>query len=409
MHLSRMAAAYAHSRWARCFAVVVFAVLVWGVLTKFLFVAWPYRIDLDVYRIGGQVWLNGGDLYGVLPSTELGVQLPFTYPPLAAVLFAPLNLVPLPGASTVFTASSVAALFVVVWLVVKSLTRWGWGTAAWVAVPLAAAMTVAEPVLATFNFGQINIILMLLVVVDAVLGRGRWWQGALIGLAIAIKLTPAVFLAYFLVRRDWRALAMGVGSAVAYTGLGFLLAPSDSLQYWTQTLRDPSRIGILSYVSNQSLNGVLVRFGVGDGMRPVLWVAVCAVLGLGLLYLMYRLVGRGEDTAAWSLMGLYALLASPVSWSHHWVWAFPAVLVALAWGRRSPAALTVGIAGAVVFFSYVIWAFPAQDHVELTWGPLGKTFGNSYVWWGIAFVVLAAFQALRPGRVLEGPADEDGR
>ena len=34
----------------------------------------PYRIDLDVYRIGGRVWLSGGDLYGQLPATGEGPQ-----------------------------------------------------------------------------------------------------------------------------------------------------------------------------------------------------------------------------------------------------------------------------------------------------------------------------------------------
>jgi hypothetical protein len=45
----------------------------------------PYRIDLDVYRMGGQTWLHGGDLYGRLRATQARPRLPFTYPPIPVV------------------------------------------------------------------------------------------------------------------------------------------------------------------------------------------------------------------------------------------------------------------------------------------------------------------------------------
>ena len=43
----------------------------------------PYRIDLDVYRIGSLTWLHGHSLYGPLPPTRAGIGLPFSYPPSA--------------------------------------------------------------------------------------------------------------------------------------------------------------------------------------------------------------------------------------------------------------------------------------------------------------------------------------
>jgi hypothetical protein len=67
----------------------------------------PYLIDLDVYRIGGRVWLGGGNLYGVLPATAAGIRLPFSYPPIAAVLLSPLSLVPMAVAGTVLTLATV--------------------------------------------------------------------------------------------------------------------------------------------------------------------------------------------------------------------------------------------------------------------------------------------------------------
>lgn len=61
------------------------------------YVAWrlfghtPYRIDIDIYQMGARAWLDGRPLYGggVLFHTPIGLNLPFTYPPLAAVLFSP--------------------------------------------------------------------------------------------------------------------------------------------------------------------------------------------------------------------------------------------------------------------------------------------------------------------------------
>ena len=67
----------------------------------------PYRLDLDVYRIGGRVWLGHGDLYGVLPVTSAGVRLPFSYPPIAAVLLSPLALAPLAVDAALVTLAGV--------------------------------------------------------------------------------------------------------------------------------------------------------------------------------------------------------------------------------------------------------------------------------------------------------------
>ena len=49
------------------------------------------HIDLQVYRLGVQAWLSGGDLYGPLPETSAHIALPYIYPPLAALLMVPLE------------------------------------------------------------------------------------------------------------------------------------------------------------------------------------------------------------------------------------------------------------------------------------------------------------------------------
>src|SRR5699024_4942311 len=115
---------------------------------------------------------------------------------------------------------------------------------------------------------------MALVLVDVLRGRGRWWGGTLTGLAMAVKLTPAVFLLYFVLRRDWRGLATAIGSALAFTGIGHLLAPEDSVRYWTFAIGAAARSGGLRFSYNQSANGVVYRLGREGPAAPAVGVVV---------------------------------------------------------------------------------------------------------------------------------------
>ncbi|MBK4148286.1 glycosyltransferase family 87 protein, partial [Corynebacterium macginleyi] len=210
-----------------------------------------YHIDLDVYREGGAGF--GSDLYNrdYFVGTDRTVSLPFTYPPFAALVFAPLQWIPLTAAAMVVTVLSVLALWVCIALVLRSLNRQEW--AAW---GLCAAM-LTEPITQTFSFGQINILLTALVVIDLLWVKKA--RGILTGIAIAIKLTPAVFLAVFFVRREWRAFFTTLASFVAAGFLAFAANPHSSMEYWTSTLRDSERIGGLAYSANQSLRGLFSR------------------------------------------------------------------------------------------------------------------------------------------------------
>ena len=396
----------------------------------------PYRIDLDVYRVGGQVFRDGGELYGELPQLAEGAHLPFTYPPLSAQIFSLLTFVPLPIASTLITLATIGVLALVVQLVLTrtcdrpTLQLW-WITA--------AVMTVGMwfgPVRETIGFGQVNVFLMALVLVDVIRGRGRWWGGTLTGLAMAIKLTPAVFLLYFVLRRDWRGLATAVVSALAFTGIGHLLTPNDSIRYWTFAIRDPGRIGGLAFASNQSVNGVVHRFGLEGTAASVAWFVVSCVIGLVIAWAAWRLLRAGHEVAAAVVVGTVALFCSPVSWGHHWVWAVPAVVLALVWADRTGRSgggrdddndndddnddnlgdlnarvkhtsvqklwLTVGVTGTVIFLSTPQWWFPHRDDLELTWGPVAHLVGNAYLIWGAVFVVLTGVHAFRLGRADRG-------
>ena len=210
---------------------------------------------------------------------------------------------------------------------------------------------------------------------------------------MSIKLTPVVFLAFFFARRDWRALAVAAASALAFTGIGFALTPRDSVIFWTEALRDPSRIGNLGYPGNQSLNGALHRIGLGD-VTQLVWFAVCAVLGLSMLLLLRRLFRHGHDAMAAIAMALYALIASPVSWGHHWTWSVPAIIVLSVWAwRLLPADAAVWVAafaglGAWLFLQAPHWLLPFEQDATPSWSPVQHVVGSSYLWWALAALVV---------------------
>lgn len=393
------------------------ALLVFGVIIAVAHACWrlfghvPYRIDADVYRMGGRAWLDGRPLYadGVKFRTQAGLELPFTYPPLAAIVFSPLAWVSLPVASVVITAITLVLLVVSIWIVLTrldvgenmaALPGPGWARRWLLAAALVAAtVTVLEPIRANFSFGQINVVLMTLVIADCVPRRTPWPRGVLLGLAIALKLTPAVFLLYFVLRRDIRAVAWTVATFVAATLVGFALARRDSWQYWTETVHDTDRIGSATWNTNQNAAGALARLSLEGPTQFLLWALAClAVLALT-VWAVRRVLAGDEPTLALICVALFGLIVSPVSWSHHWVWALPAVTVAtvLAIRRRSVALAGVAAAGVALMVWPTINLLPEHQEAGAAWWR--QLAGMSYVWWALAMIGIAGLTAATPTAV----------
>jgi alpha-1,2-mannosyltransferase len=363
-----------------------------------------YRIDLDVYRLGARAWLNDQWLYGQLPLTQNGLNLGFTYPPVSAVVMSPLALVSSRVAGILITAVTLALLVAVTALFLRSAgladSRRSWRLAT-ALLPVAALI---EPVRTTLAYGQVNVVLMALVAFDCLApttvwrvrlpGSGReiplgWPRGALVGLAAALKLTPAVFVLFFLARRQWRESATVAASFVAVTGLGFLAAPHDSVTYWTKMVFDTGRIGPLVFAGNQSVNGVLMRAHLSGNARQDVWLACAAVIGaLGLLAIG-RAARAGRIVLALTLNACTSLLVSPVSWSHHWVWAAPVLLTAVVYAHRlrERRALAWSYAGLVLFLASPQWWFPHTQNREYGWGWWEQIIGSMYVWIGLGVLI----------------------
>jgi len=321
--------------------------------------------DLFVYQYGGSAVLDGLPLYG---TRDPVMGLPFTYPPFAAVAMVPLALLPATLAAAVWTAVSMAALAAAVLVVLRSLGRSAPG---WLVALLAGSAVALEPVWQNFVFGQVNLILMAAVLVD-LLRPSRRWSGVLIGVAAAVKLTPLVFVV-LLVLVGRRAAAGR--AALAFAGciaIGFAVKPGASATYWGERLVEASRVGPPQLAHNQSVYGALTRLL--DGPPPALvWLAVAVPLAAAILLVAAAWWRRGNQALAACLAALAMLLASPVSWSHHWVWAVPVALVLWEHHRWASVAWT-----AVFVARPIVWP-PWAEGREYGWNSVEHVVGNAYL------------------------------
>jgi alpha-1,2-mannosyltransferase len=332
-------------------------------------------LDLRVYLAGGEAWRAGTDLYTADFQAPLG--LPFTYPPFAAMLFSGLTPLPVPIIAVLFTAAGIA-LFTAACTAAAQRVQAGLG--------LAALCLVLEPLRGGLDLGQINMILIGFVAADCLLPRTPWPRGALVGIAAAIKLTPAIFVLFFLSRKRWRPALTAVGTFAGAGLIGWVLAPGQSKQFWFEAMLDPGRVGGLAYTANQSLRGLVFRLGAPES----LWMVLCLIVLAVTVLVLPRL---RDDLTALLAVAAAGLLISPVSWSHHWVWIAPALLLLHGWVR---------IAVGAVFAVGPHWLLPATGDRELAWAWWQHLIGNAYVWLGLAFLVWCAVEAMRDRSPMRG-------
>jgi alpha-1,2-mannosyltransferase len=357
--------------------------------------------DLEVYVGGARLLLDSGDPYSGWVQTR-GGSLPFTYTPFAAAVFLPGTLLSAALATRLIGLATIIAGGIVVYLFVATLNGSltdranvrGRAIAVLIAIGAQLAGGIMEPVRSTLGFGQINTLLMLMVVLDALLpGRART-KGLLIGIAAAIKLTPAVFILFFLFRKDFRSSARVVAGFLGAGALMWLIAPGASVRFWTNILFDTSRIGDRGYVGNQSLRGMLARLGLGSA-EDLVWVLAAFVVVAITAFMIVRVA---EPVSALTACAIGGLLVSPVTWTHHWIWCVP-ILVVLgclgvrAW-RDDRALALVSFALAVVtmvlFVVGPMWLAPRPA------GSFGWWLATeSFVLYGLVLLVLAAVFARR--------------
>jgi alpha-1,2-mannosyltransferase len=259
-----------------------------------------------------------------------------------------------------------------------------------------------EPFARNILLGQINLVLVALIVVDLFVVPARY-RGMLIGLATGIKLVPGAFIFLLVLKREWGAALRSVAAFAITIGLGTIFAPSDSWQFWTGGFMNLSRFGADAVIrgDNQSLTGAFMRL-TRDVSPPVIFTLFLSVsvMALGLVAAK-RQIDSGNDVAGLVCVAFASLLASPVSWTHHWVWAVLALLV-LVQGRHRVAAAALG----AIFVIGPMWLTPRGQLLELQHNWWQAAACVSYVAFGVTFLVVSsARQGRWSSSGLAGPWD----
>jgi alpha-1,2-mannosyltransferase len=401
-------------------------------------------VDLGVYRSGGLIVRHVRPEFDPRVASPLydwggygSLKLKFTYTPFAAIVFAVVSLVPWSVLPKLWVGVNIVALVAALWFTFGGL---GYRNRPWVrlgaALLASAAVFWTEPVVRTLYLGQINLLLMALILWDLCqpdTTATRWWKGAGVGIAAGIKLVPLVFIPYLLFARKFRQAAMASAGFVFTVLLGFGIQGPDSRKWWFGGLFfQGGRTGFTGWEGNQSLKGLLTRFAGSIAGAQHEWVIAAVLIGITGIACAAILDRSGHQLAGLLAAALTGLLLSPISWDHHWVWTAPAVAVAghyavrawrssriraLAWWALAGAILAVygGWPGSLWgeptdlggFSLGILWQPPNtnpatyyQDgdrpwFVEYHWHGLQLITGNAFILGGLALFVFVIAAALR--------------
>lgn len=309
--------------------------------------------DVRVYQAGAKELAAGRNVYeGILLWTnEGGLRgLPFTYPPFAAVAFLPMAWLAPYTAVYIMFAVNIVALCIVIGACMRSL---GYRTDRQLAIFITLALITCylmEPIRRTLGLGQINIVLLLLILVDLLLVPAKF-RGVGLGIAAGIKLTPLLFVVYLLVNRQRRTAIIASATFLATVAIGFIAMPRPAWGFWSSQITETDRIGAVDIPDNQSINGIVSRIlrwahagwaqrpGPDEGLQYAapgwMWVPIAVVVVVVGLWVAVAAHRRGCELYALTVVGLTTALVSPVGWTHHWVWVLPAILVAMDWAYRT--------------------------------------------------------------------------
>ncbi len=446
------------------FAVALGGWVIYAVIHPASFTIDP--VDLAVYRSGGLIVRQVSPPYNPHLAAPLydwigyqaghsSLYLPFTYTPFAALAFALISYVPWWLSQQLSVAVDIIALLAALWLTLGGLGYRRDKVRVGATLLGTAAVLWTEPVLRTMYLGQVNLVLMALILWDLTqpdtllkTGKTRWWKGFGTGVAAGIKLTPLIFIPYLLVARKFRQAAMACAGFAFTVLLGFAILPKDSTKWWFDGLFVQSgRTGFAGWAGNQSLEGIITRLtGSVHSAQPA-WLAAAVLFGLAGVVAAGLLDRKGHGMLALLTAALTALLVSPISWDHHWVWIAPGVVVAAHYAvqlwrrnaRRAAAACGLLALAIVAWFGAwptslsgvkpnlgddslgLIWIPKNTDPiyydkygdkpwlVEYHWRGLQLIVGNAYILAGLAmFGLMLALALLLPAARKEHD-DEPGR
>lgn len=372
--------------------------------------------DLKIYMRAMQWWADGNPLYDYSQPDRVQGALYFTYPPFSALLLRPFAALPLGATIVIFTLlTALGVVATTLWLARSVVDRHHLPRLFSLTVAVLLAFAV-ESTRETITFGQINMLLVVLTLVDLLFAvpQGRRWAGVAVGLATALKLFPGIFIVYLLVTRRWRAALVASATAAVATLLAAAFAPRDSWRFWTHELWATDRVGRTDYTGNQSLFGLLSRFTVPEKPDRLVWLLMVAVVAGYGLWRAGRAARAGDPLTGLTLTGLVGGLVSPITWTHHIYWFIPAVVILVDAGlrertvhpRRARRLLVLAVA------TYLLIAYGVVSFQD--WGagpartddPVDVLTRNTYVLLSLALLVVLPVRPASSGDRVAEPGTE---
>ena len=321
--------------------------------------SWRVDYDLEIYLHAGQDVLDGTNPYLYETSRELG----FTYPPFATLPFALLCQLPL----WLVRLGWVLGIAVIGLLLLHAVLRRTPIAASDAPrdlglVALAATLAaVTEPVYDSMVLGQLSpyVAAAGILAFTGPAARG-WWAG----LGGAIKLTPLGLLPAMLGLRD-RMVRIGwaFATALVLTGLGVVVLPEASVDYFTHRLWDTRNVGRVGRPSNVSLASIYGRMGLSWDASAKIGLVLTGVLAALWLWQVTRRPPHRLDLAVGA--GCLVCLGLPVTWSHH---ALAVSVAVAAFAVRRHLAVAVLLA--------LLWALPVQLWAASLDDVVGDVFGS---------------------------------
>ena len=247
----------------------------------------PQHFDVYVYWYALNNWFSGNSLYDwyALPDYKM---YPFTYPPFGAWALSPLTWFDYETAARLMIMAIALQTAVIVALVGRSL-GWSWGSsfaiAPWAAILVQQCL---EPFTQSVGFAQVNTAMMALVMIDVAAPPSWKGRGVASGLAAAIKLTPAIAVLIFLLRRQWRSAITMVATSLAVTLLSWVISPGESARFFFDAMWDPQRAGDAYYTSNQNLKGFVAR-ALPENAWSIAWAITVALALVAAVWLCLRI------------------------------------------------------------------------------------------------------------------------
>jgi len=332
-------------------------------------------LDYMVYFLSGAAYAHGESPYTMAkPSWRAlaaGLHIshfawPYRYPPYTAALFRVLQPLGVQPVLVGWLVVNAVALIVAAWVVAQAL-----GGGRRVAVSLALLLALG-PAFDTLMFGQINgLLLLVLALAFWSLQRSRErLGGAALALGTAIKVTPAVLLAWLAFRGRWRAVG-AAGAALVLLSLAAL--PFVGLQgfvdYWRHGLDLARPDLVITGATNVSFVGAMGRLLPHHlDLARTLGRALAAAVVVVTVALCCPWGRRARDARLvpleFSLIVAALPLLPPFTWFHQLVTLLIPMVVVWTWvgeGQGWAAPPWFYRASFVTIFAVAVWAACARQ------------------------------------------------